>query len=153
MRLILGDCIEKMQELEAESIDSVVCDPPYGINFMGQAWDGKAIEEAVAKPLNLARHMRLTGSPDSPNRKLIHRSGSGYRNRAGEAGAYDFSSKGTKAFQEWCQQWGEGLLRVLKPGAHALVFGSPRTYHRLAAGLEDAGFEIRDCLMWIYGSG
>ena len=44
---------------------------------------------------------------------------------------------------------------MLKPGGHALVFGSPRTYHRLTSGLEDAGFEIRDCLvpLWLYGSG
>lgn len=41
----------------------------------------------------------------------------------------------------------------MKPGGHALVFGGTRTYHRLAAGLEDAGFEIRDCLAWMYGSG
>src|ERR1700709_1258235 len=41
----------------------------------------------------------------------------------------------------------------MKPGAHLLAFGSPRTWHRLTAGLEDAGFEIRDTLMWLYGSG
>jgi len=48
--------------------------------------------------------------------------------------------------------WKE-TLRVLKPGGHALVFGGTRTFHRLACSLEDAGFEIRDCLMWLYGSG
>src|SRR5690606_22163901 len=44
-------------------------------------------------------------------------------------------------------------LRVLKPGGHLLAFGGARTYHRLACGIEDAGFEIRDCLSWLYGSG
>ncbi len=58
-----------------------------------------------------------------------------------------------QAFQEWSRQWAEGCLRVLKPGGHILAFGSPRTVHRLASGTEDAGFEIRDELMWIYGSG
>lgn len=48
--------------------------------------------------------------------------------------------------------WTE-LLRVLKPGAHACVMGAPRTYHRLACAIEDAGFEIRDCISWMYGSG
>jgi len=48
--------------------------------------------------------------------------------------------------------WKE-CLRVLKPGGHLLAFGAPRTYHRLACAIEDAGFEIRDSLMWIYGSG
>lgn len=58
-----------------------------------------------------------------------------------------------EAFQEWSRQWAEGCLRVLKPGGHLLAFSSPRTIHRLACGTEDAGFEIRDELMWLYGSG
>lgn len=45
------------------------------------------------------------------------------------------------------------ILRVAKPGAHLLAFGGTRTYHRLACAIEDAGWEIRDCLMWVYGSG
>lgn len=48
--------------------------------------------------------------------------------------------------------WRE-VLRVLKPGAHMLVFGATRTYHRVAVAIEDAGFEVRDCLMWVYSSG
>jgi site-specific DNA-methyltransferase (adenine-specific) len=48
--------------------------------------------------------------------------------------------------------WAEAL-RVAKPGAHLLAFGGTRTYHRLACAIEDAGWEIRDCVMWVYGSG
>lgn len=48
--------------------------------------------------------------------------------------------------------WRE-CLRVLKPGGHMLVFGAPRTYHRVAVAVEDAGFGIRDCLLWLFGSG
>lgn len=48
--------------------------------------------------------------------------------------------------------WRE-VLRVLKPGAHLLAFGGTRTFHRLTCAIEDAGFEIRDCIMWVYGSG
>lgn len=48
--------------------------------------------------------------------------------------------------------WTEAL-RVLKPGGHLLAFGGTRTHHRLMVAIEDAGFEIRDCLMWLYGSG
>jgi DNA modification methylase len=48
--------------------------------------------------------------------------------------------------------WRE-CLRVLKPGGHLLAFGGSRTYHRLACAVEDAGFEIRDQIMWVYGSG
>ncbi len=56
-------------------------------------------------------------------------------------------------YQEWCMEWGKEALRILKPGGFLLAFGGTRTYHRLTCGLEDAGFEIRDCLMWVYGSG
>jgi len=48
--------------------------------------------------------------------------------------------------------WGE-CLRVLKPGGHLLAFGGARTYHRMACAIEDAGFEIRDSIHWVYGSG
>jgi DNA modification methylase len=48
--------------------------------------------------------------------------------------------------------WAE-VLRVLKPGGHLLAFGGTRTYHRMAVAIEDAGFEIRDSIHWIYGSG
>ena len=48
--------------------------------------------------------------------------------------------------------WKEAL-RVLKPGGYLLAFGGSRTFHRIACAIEDAGFEIRDCIMWLYGSG
>ncbi len=48
--------------------------------------------------------------------------------------------------------WRE-VFRVMKPGAHLLSFGGTRTYHRMVVAIEDAGFEIRDQVMWIYGSG
>lgn len=56
-------------------------------------------------------------------------------------------------FQDWCRVWAAECLRVLRPGGHMLAFGAPRQYHRLAAGIEDAGFEVRDCVGWIFGSG
>ena len=97
VRVYAGDCIEVMRGMEAESIDAVVCDPPYGLDFMGRAWDTGAVAFAV-------------------------------------------------------ETWTEAL-RVLKPGGHLLAFGGTRTYHRLTCAIEDAGFEVRDCLSWNYGSG
>jgi DNA modification methylase len=47
----------------------------------------------------------------------------------------------------------EQCLRVLKPGGHLLAFGGTRTYHRMTCAIEDAGFEIRDCIVWLYSSG
>jgi len=58
-----------------------------------------------------------------------------------------------RAFQEWVRVWGMELHRVLKPGGLVLAFGSPRTFHRMAAGLEDAGLEVRRSLAWLYGQG
>jgi DNA modification methylase len=51
------------------------------------------------------------------------------------------------------KEFWEKIYRVMKPGAHLLVFGGTRTFHRLAVAIEDSGFEIRDTMMWIYGSG
>jgi site-specific DNA-methyltransferase (adenine-specific) len=94
-KLILGDCLHKLKELEDNSIDSIVTDPPYGISFLGNKWD------------------------------------------------YDVP----------CIDIWKECFRVLKPGGHILSFSSPRTYHRMAVNVEDAGFEIRDQILWLYGSG
>jgi hypothetical protein len=101
VRLYVGDCVEVMQEMDAESVDAVVCDPPYSLWFMGKEWDRYAPPQ----------------------------------------------------FAAWCEAWAREALRVLKPGGHLLAFGGTRTFHRLTCGIENAGFEIRDCLSWLYGSG
>jgi site-specific DNA-methyltransferase (adenine-specific) len=95
--LFHADCLEVLALLADDSVDSIVCDPPYELGFMGKSWDNKGI-------------------------------------------AYDVS------------MWKE-CLRVLKPGGHLAAFGGTRTYHRMACAIEDAGFEVRDSLHWIYGSG
>lgn len=148
-----GDCLDVLRELEDASVDAVVTDPPYGISFMGKHWDRFDIEKRVGKRDVSQLGVRLTGGHDSPNRKETTRTTSAYANAAGAAGGYDFSAKGNRAFQQWVEQWATECLRVLKPGGHLLSFGGTRTYHRLASGLEDAGFEIRDCLAWMFGSG
>jgi len=68
----------------------------------------------------------------------------------------DFAGHGWdtgQSFTDWCDAWSRECLRVLKPGGLLLAFGAPRTAHRLAAGVEAAGFELRDQLLWLYGSG
>lgn len=96
--LLLGNNKDLLEEMEDESIDALVTDPPYLINFMGKDWDKE----------------------NSP------------------AGDADF----------WAL-----VMKKMKPGAHGLIFGHSRQHHRVMTALEDAGFEIRDCLMWLYSTG
>jgi DNA modification methylase len=57
------------------------------------------------------------------------------------------------AFERWTKVWTVEALRVLKPGGHAVFFGAPRVFHRLTTAVEDAGWEIRDVLMWLHAQG
>lgn len=137
VRVLHGDCIEVMRELAPASIDAVVTDPPYGLEFMGKEWDrfgGDGRQRGDAAFMEGDRRHGLV--------------------RHGVGGSYGGDSrKSMQAFQVWCEAWAVEALRVLKPGGHLAAFGGTRTYHRLAAGIEDAGFEIRDTLAWLYGSG
>ena len=138
-----GDCIEVMRGLPAESVDSIVTDPPYGIRFMGQAWDGADIARRTQRG-------RDNGGQAPDGARGPH---GGYRSASVEAGRYSRSQKDAWAFQEWCGEWASEALRVLKPGGFLLAFGGARTWHRLACAVEDAGFEVRDSIAWLYGSG
>lgn len=100
--LYAGDCVEVMKRMPGSSVDAIVTDPPYGLEFKGKGWDG------FGTPLG---------------------------------------------FQTWTEAWAVEAFRILKPGGHLLAFAGTRTYHRMASGVEDAGFEIRDCIAWMYGSG
>ena len=91
-----GDSLDVMSLfLPDNSVDAIVCDPPYGLSFMGRKWD------------------------------------------------YDVPT---------VDMWRE-CLRVLKPGGHLLAFAGTRTQHRMAVRIEDAGFEIRDMIAWVYSTG
>ena len=136
-----GDCLEMIAGLPDASVHAVVTDPPYGIRFMGKAWDGEDIEAGVA--------VRRSQAPMLNDGKAG--TNGGYRSAAAEAGRYDPSANA--AFGEWCRRWAAECLRVLKPGGHLLAFGGCRTWHRLAAAVEDAGFEVRDSIAWLYASG
>lgn len=140
-RVLIGDCIESMRTLPDNSIDSVVTDPPYGIRFMGKSWDGQDIESRAAYRDSM------------PSADLACGATGGHRSMAAEAGKYDLTPGGMKAFQSFTLEWATECLRVLKPGGHLLSFAAARTYHHMAVGIEMAGFEIRDQIMWVFGSG
>jgi DNA modification methylase len=92
-----GSNLDVLPFMADNSVDSIVCDPPYELGFMGKSWDSSGIAYSV-------------------------------------------------------ELWRE-CLRVLKPGGHLLAFGGTRTWHRIAVAIEDAGFDVRDSIAWLYGSG
>jgi site-specific DNA-methyltransferase (adenine-specific) len=124
-----GDCLEVLRALPDASVDAVVTDPPYGLEFMGKEWD----------------------APWRDSRAYIGRGGD-YPN-GGTAPRLPQSYIAGASFQAWAELWAVECLRVLKPGGHLLAFGGTRTWHRLACAIEDAGFEVRDSIAWLYGSG
>jgi hypothetical protein len=91
----LGNCLDIMSVLPESFVDSIITDPPYGLEFMGREWD-----------------------------------------------------RGVPGVPFW-----QAALRVAKPGAILMAFGGSRTFHRLATAIEDAGWELRDCMSWMYGTG
>jgi site-specific DNA-methyltransferase (adenine-specific) len=93
-RIAVGDMREVLAGAQ-DSVDAIVTDPPYGLEFMGKGWD-----------------------------------------------------RGVPGVEFW-----QACLRVLKPGGHLVAFGGSRTHHRLWCAIEDAGFEMRDMILWMYGSG
>jgi site-specific DNA-methyltransferase (adenine-specific) len=143
----LGDCLDVLAEMDDDSVDAIITDPPYGIGFMGNVWDHQAIREAVER--DHANRKSLGPDSDSRPGRAAPRSSSAFGDAAIIAGPVT----GGLPFQQWSEAWARESLRVLKPGGHLLAFGSSRTWHRLMCGIEDAGFEIRDSIAWLYGSG
>ena len=176
-----GDCLEVLRELPDASVDSVVTDPPYGLEFMGKEWDrfgkprdprtaGRSGEGAVVGGAAVKADGGKLGARVSfgGKRSTTWRCDSCHKRdqfRAHSAKVPD--CQGTwrlevidpdapsplLGFQLWSQEWAAEALRVLKPGGHLLAFGGTRTWHRLAVAVEDAGFEVRDSIAWLYGSG
>jgi site-specific DNA-methyltransferase (adenine-specific) len=136
-KIINGDCIEEMKKLPDNSIDAIITDPPYGLEFMGKSWDS------------------FSDNGDSELLHNIQNDGKDnvYKNKGFNVLPRYEPNKNNINFQQFTINWAREALRVLKPGGYLLSFGGTRTYHRMACGIEDAGFEIRDCIMWIYGSG
>lgn len=96
-KIYQGNMLDMLEVIHPNTIDSIITDPPYELNFMSKGWDNAGV-----------------------------------------------------SFNK--ETW-EKCYEVLKPGGYLLAFGGTRTYHRIACAIEDAGFEIRDCIMWLYGSG
>jgi site-specific DNA-methyltransferase (adenine-specific) len=124
--LTVGDSLTVMRTMADQSVDAIVTDPPYHLTSIV-----KRFGSPTAAP---AKSNGATG--------VYARSSGGFMGQQWDGGDIAFRT----------EVW-EECLRVLKPGGHLLAFGGSRTYHRLACAVEDAGFEIRDQIMWVYGSG
>lgn len=117
--------LDMLDFIEPNSIDAIVCDPPYGLTSITERFGKENSTEC----------------------------------KQGKDGSFARLTKGFMG-KEWDgtgiekepSTW-EKCLKVLKPGGYLLAFGGTRTYHRIAVAIEDAGFELRDTLMWLYGSG
>lgn len=140
LELYCGDCREIMASWPEASIDAIVTDPPYELT--NRPPDVKACR-GCGRVLGGNDGM-LVSCPRCGGALENQRSqgGRGFMGKAWDGTGVAFESA------TWAS-----ALRLLKPGGHLVAFGGPRTYHRLACAIEDAGFEIRDCLMWIFGSG
>ena len=124
-KLYEGSMLDMLEVIEPNTIDSIVTDPPYGLTSITKRF----------------------GKEDSAECQY------------GKDGSFQRLSKGFMG-KEWdgsgieynIDTW-KKCYEVLKPGGYLLAFGGSRTFHRIACAIEDAGFEIRDTIMWLYGSG
>lgn len=135
--LALSDCIEAMQQIPPDTVDAIVTDPPYAINFMGRGWD------------DFARTEDYTERDGYKNKGIL----AGYGRGGPTEDRVVYRARAAQNFQPWMEERARALLRVAKPGAHVAAFGGSRTHHRLFSAFEDAGWEVRDCLFWCYGQG
>lgn len=122
--LHLGNCIDILKTISANSIDAVVTDPPY--HLQGKGPGQKQFAPGASQFAKANEYAKSAG----------------FMGKKWDGGDIAFRS----------ETWVE-VFRVLKPGGHLLAFGGTRTYHRMACAVEDAGFEIRDMISWLYGSG
>lgn len=155
-----------MAGMEAGSVDAVVTDPPYGLEFMGKEWDRLDWRDGggMSKPgIGERSTAWVSYGGETANATCATCGGRMRGAKKCQCESPDWRVKGepylprtaerARQMQDWHHAWAVAALRVLKPSHYLLAFGGTRTWHHLACALEDAGFEIRDTLMWLYGSG
>lgn len=123
VRLYNGDSRDVLKSMPDNSVDSVCTDPPYAL-------------------VSIVKRFGADGAAPTRDGDVYARSSAGFMNQSWDTGETAF------AVEFWAE-----VFRVLKPGGHIIAFSGTRTYHRLAVAIEDAGFEIRDMISWLYGSG
>ena len=118
-----GDCLDVMANLMPDTFDACVTDPPYHFTSIIKRWS-------------------RSGPLDRSSSGAMGRHSRGFMGQTWDGGDIAFRP------ETWA-----AVLRVLKPGAHLVAFAAPKNEHRLTCAIEDAGFEIRDKLLWLFGVG
>jgi DNA modification methylase len=130
-----GDCLDVLKAMPENSIDAVVTDPPYHLTSITKRFSKNGYSKSnLEQPADKNLDGIMAGS--------FRRLAKGFMGKQWDGGDIAFT----------VELWAE-VLRVLKPGGHMICFGGTRTYHRMVCAIEDAGFEVRDQLAWVYGSG
>ena len=124
-KLYLGSMLELSEVIEPKSIDSIVTDPPYGLT-------------SIVKRLGSENSAPIQYGKDGSFQRLSK----GFMGKEWDGSGIEYNVNAWRKCYE-----------VLKPGGYLLAFGGSRTFHRIAVAIEDRGFEIRDVIMWLYGSG
>ncbi len=119
--IVHGECIEMMKKMPANSVDMVCTDPPYFLDGLGDDWNKSALDSKGSSAI-------VGNLPKGMK----------------------FDRKQSKQFNEFYAKVSAEVFRILKPGGAFISFSSPRLYHSMASAVEEAGFEIRDMLGWIY---
>jgi len=121
-RILHGDSEKILCEIESNSIDLVLTDPPYFLDKMDNGWNPKKVS-TITDYCHVVKSL-------PPGMK--------------------FDKDQGKRFYEWYYKIAKEIYRVLKPGGFFFSFSSPRLYHRAVSAIDDAGFLIRDCFIWLY---
>ena len=116
-----GECIEMMKKLPSNSIDMICTDPPYFLDGLNNNWKKENLDNKGSS-------------------KIVGNLPKGMK----------FDRNQSKKFYEFYKIVSLEIYRILKPGGSFISFSSPRLYHSMTMAIEDAGFEIRDMLGWIY---
>ncbi|MCK4745028.1 site-specific DNA-methyltransferase [Candidatus Parcubacteria bacterium] len=120
-KIILGDSLEVLKNIESNSIDVVLTDPPYFLDKLDNNW-------------------KYDNVNNNKNQQVIKSLPSGMK----------FDREQGKKFYSWYFKIAKEIFKILKPGGFFFSFSSPRLYHRMASAVDDAGMDIRDCFLWLY---
>ena len=116
-----GECVDMMKKISSNSVDMVLTDPPYFLDGLGDDWNKESLDNKGSS-------------------SVVGNLPKGMK----------FNRNQSKKFNEFYSKVSSEVYRILKPGGAFISFSSPRLYHSMTMAIEDAGFEIRDMLGWIY---